>query len=438
MKSSHIITIASLAYVAVCCQPATALNADTNTFGITALDQQFSPLAENNRPLLFKRIVATFDSKYQIRKSKSSHNNLSDGLAAYYLPRELQALLDMWRATKNLSYLTGAKKLVFETMAEAQKNQHILLWHDQERGTWPCFFTKDIEKITGGHAQLNDFQCSAGFMMVADALNQAHESGWKEIADFVEKQIVGKWLFCNPNIKLEDLTGPKSAMYLLITLDSGRDKREHYATICMDLHKLGYHRYPYQQWSEFLIQTYLGDRVSLEQPIPNADKLGNAIPKDWDWGIIRNKTTGGFIWYWTKDIVILDTSHANRTVLLATKAYNEGLIDRAKLEGFINTLKYQIWAPGKGPFHFNNFIDGTDREVSGMGPGEIGNLWFGWHRLAAYDQTLRELFISIAYDLTNNGPNVIGQNKGMEEAPLCLLAWGARLLAEDGEPQKFP
>ena len=69
-----------------------------------------------------------------------------------------------------------------------------------------------------------------------------------------------------------------------------------------------------------------------------------------------------------------------------------------------------------------------------MGPGLKGNIWFGWHRLAAYDDTLKDLYISIAYDLTNGGPNVIGQNKAMKEAQLCFFAWAARLLAENGQP----
>jgi hypothetical protein len=407
---------------------------------IPVLDPTISPLAPANRDLLFKRIIATFDYKYEIHRLKNSDKNLADGYTIYYLRRELQALIDMWRATDNPAYLEQAKKLVFKAIADANSNRHRLLWRNQSRGNWPCFFSKGIEKATGGHGQLYDFQGSAGFMMVATALNQAKKPGWKEIADFVEKNIVEKWLFYSPSREPEDFSSLKSNMYLLIVLDSARDKREHFATICMDLHKLGYHRYPYQQWSEFLIRTYLGDRVGLEQPIPNADELGNAIPKNWDWGIIRNKKTGGFIWYWTKDIVIQDTSHANRTVWLATKAYYEDLIDQIKLNGFINTLKYQVWNPDKGPFYFNNFIDGNDREMPGLGPGCGGNVWFGWHRLAAYDDTLKDLFISLAYDLTNDGPNIPkgAQNKAMEEAPLCFYAWAARLLSPNGDPKIFP
>jgi hypothetical protein len=408
---------------------------------IPVLDPTISPLDPANRDLLFKRLIATFDYKYEIHRLKNSDKNLADGSTIYYLRQELQALIDMWRATDNPAYLEQAKKLVFKAIADSKSNQHQLLWHNQSRGNWPCFFSKGIEKATGGHGQLYDFQGSAGFMMVANALNQAQESGWKEIADFVEKQIVEKWLFRDPNIKLEDLTGPKSAMYLLITLDSGRDKREHFATICMDLHKLGYRKYPYKQWAEFLTDLYIGVRISLDQPAPGASELGKHTPNDW--GVIPREPTGGYVWHWMinwreKIPVVQDTSHANRTVWLAAKAYDQGLIDRPRLEGFINTLKFQIWAPAKGPFYFNNFIDGNDRERSGLGPGRAGNVWFGWHRLAAYDQTLKELYISIAYDLTNNGPNIVGQNKGMEEAPLCFYAWAARLLSPNGDPKIFP
>jgi hypothetical protein len=66
-------------------------------------------------------------------------------------------------------------------------------------------------------------------------------------------------------------------------------------------------------------------------------------------------------------------------------------------------------------------------------------MWFGWHRLAAYDDDLMTLFISLAYDLTNGGPNMpLSQNKTMEEAPLCFYAWAARLLAPEGRPRAFP
>lgn len=439
MKYHYLIkVIVCLVYLLIRYQSATAVSTASNKPAIPALNPQFSPLAKENHLLLFKRIVATFDSKYRIHEFKNRHKNLADNSVVYYLRRELQALIDMWRATGNLSYLDRAEKLTIKAITDAQKNQRMLLWHNHKRGIWPCFFAKSIEKITGGHGQLNDFQGSAGFMMVANALNQARRPGWEKIADFVETKIITKWLFRDPNMTFEKLTGPKSEMYLLAALDGARDKREHFATICMNLDKLGYKKYPYKQWAKFLTDVYLGDRTSLAQPYPRASELGNVIPKNWDWGVIPNKKTGGFLWYWTKNNVVPDTSHANRTVWLATKAYQENLIDREKLDGFINTFKHQVWAPDKKPFHFNNFIDGSDKIIGRMGPGKKGNVWFGWNRLAAYDETLKGLFISIAYDLTNGGPNVIGQNKGMENAPLCFYAWAARLLASDGKPHIFP
>ncbi len=124
---------------------------------------------------------------------------------------------------------------------------------------------------------------------------------------------------------------------------------------------------------------------------------------------------------------------------MAAKAYSKGLIDRAVLDGLANTLRYRIWAPEKGPFYFNNYVDGSDCDLGGLRPGRGGNIWFGWHRLAAYHPDLEELFLAVAYDLTNGGPNLPdgAQNKTMNEAPLCLEAWAARLLA-GGQPRSFP
>lgn len=417
-----------------------AAASSTNTLKgkIPALNPQLSPLAEENRPLLLKRIITTFDYKYEIHCLKSSHRNLADGSAVYHLRQELQALIDMWRATNDPAYLEQAKKLVFKAITNAKSNPHPLLLRGQSRGNWPCFFSKNQEKDTGGHGQLYDFQGSAGFMMVANALHQAKKPGWKEIADFVEKNIVEKWLFYTPSIKPENFYGPKSKMYLLIVLDSSRDKREHFATICMNLYKLGCRKYPYKQWANFLTDLYIGIRAGLDELAPCAGELGKHAPKDW--GVIRYKATEGFVWYWTKNIIVQDTSHANRTVWLAARAYHEGLIDRGKLDGFINTLKRQVWVPDKGPFHFNSYFNARGKVAQRLDSGQRGNVWFGWHRLAAYDDTLKDLFISLAYDLTNGGPNIPkgAQNKAMEQAPLCLLAWAARLLSPSGQTQKFP
>jgi hypothetical protein len=412
------------------------------------LKPQVSPLDPLNRPLLLKRLVAAFDRQYAAHLRKNESKNLSDDMAVYYLRQELQALIDMWRAAGKSAYLEQANNRVVKAIADAQSNQRSLLWRNRSRGTWPCFFLKSAESQTGGHNQLCDFQGAAGFLMVADALNQAGRDGWKDIADFVEQNIVEKWLFYAPSIKPEDFQGPRSKIYLLDVLNTARDIREHFAVICMDLNKLGYQKYPYQQWAEFLTNLYIGFRSDLRQSPPEALGLGRQAPRDW--GILPLKSTGGYVWYYIPDwrrkgkTAVFDTAHANRTVWLAARAYHDGLIDKAGLDMFINTFKKQIWKPEKNPFYFANFVDGSDvayidPKHGVLPPGYKGQVWFGWHRLAAYDDAVKDLFVSIAYDLTNGGSNMpLSQNKTMENAPLCFYAWAARLLAPDGKPQEFP
>jgi hypothetical protein len=412
------------------------------------LKPQASPLDEVNRPLLLKRFIAAFDWEYATHVRKNKSKNLSDDMAVYYLRQELQALIDMWRATGKPSYLEQANNRVIKAMADAKSNQRPLLRRNRPRGTWPCFFLKKVEKETGGHNQLSDFQGAAGFLMVADALKEAGQDGWKDIADFVEKYIIEKWLFYTPSIKPEHLQGPKSRIYLLTVLNTARDIREHFAVICLDLHKLGYRKYPYQQWGECLTSLYLSFRSDLRQSVPMVWGLGNHIPSDW--GVLPRGTTGGYVWYYIPDwrrkrkTAILDTAHANRTAWLAARAHHEGLIDKAGLDIFIKTFKKQIWKPQKNPFYFANFVDGSDVAYKDskhgiLPPGYKGHVWFGWHRLAAYDNTVKDLFLSLAYDLTNGGPNMpLSQNKTMANAPLCFYAWAARLLAPDGKPREFP
>ena len=412
------------------------------------LKSQVSPLDPLNQPLLFKRFVAAFDRQYAVHLRKNESKNLSDDMAVYYLRQELQALIDMWRATGKLTYLEQANNRVVKAIADAKSNQRPLLWRNRSRGTWPCFFLKSAESQTGGHNQLCDFQGAAGFLMVADALNQAGQEGWKDIADFVEKNIVEKWLFYTPSIKPEDFQGRSSKIYLLDILNTARDIREHFAVICMDLNKLGYRKYPYRQWAEFLTNLYIGFRSDLRQSPPEALGLGRRAPRDW--GVLPLKSKGSYVWYYIPDwrrkgkTAVFDTAHANRTVWLAAKAYHEGLIDKTGLNMFIETFKKQIWKPQKNPFYFANFVDGSDvayidPKHGVLPPGYKGQVWFGWHRLAAYDNALKNLFVSLAYDLTNGGPNMpLSQNKTMENAPLCFYAWAARLLAPDGKPQEFP
>ena len=412
------------------------------------LNPQASPLDQANQSLLLKRLIAAFDREYATHVRKNTSKNLSDDMAVYYLRQELQALIDMWRATGKLAYLEQANNRVIKAIADAKSNQRPLLRHNRPRGIWPCFFLKEAEEQTGGHNQICDFQGAAGFLMVADALNQAGLDGWKDIADFVEKNIVEKWLFYTPSIKPEDFDGPRSKIYLLAVLNTARDIREHFAVICMDLHKLGYQKYPYLQWAECLTNLYVGFRSDLYQSPPMTWELGRHSPSDW--GVLPRESTGGYVWYFIPDwrrkgkTAVLDTAHANRTVWLAVRAYHEGLIDKTGLDMFINTLKKQIWKPEKNPFYFANFVDGSDISYDDpkhgtLPPGYKGHVWFGWHRLAAYDNAVKNLFLSLAYDLTNGGPNMpLSQNKTMENAPLCFYAWAARLLAPDGKPQEFP
>lgn len=155
---------------------------------------------------------------------------------------------------------------------------------------------------------------------------------------------------------------------------------------------------------------------------------------------------GGYTWllipnYETDKLVpAIDTSHGNRTAWLAARAYAEDLVDRTVVDGLLNTLAFQIWAPEKGPFYFNNYADGTDGDLDGLGPGRGGNVWFGWHRLATYDPELEALFLRLACDLTDGGPSLPdgAQNKTMANARLCLEAWGVRLLASEGRAYSFP
>jgi hypothetical protein len=412
------------------------------------LKPQASPLDQANQPLLLKRFIAAFDREYAKHVEKNKSKNLSDDMAVYYLRQELQALIDMWRATGKSAYLEQANNRVIKAIADAKSNQRPLLRHNRPRGTWPCFFLKEAEEQTGGHNQICDFQGAAGFLMVADALKQAGQDGWKDIADFVETNIVEKWLFYAPSIKPEDFQGPRSKIYLLGVLNTARDIREHFAVICMDLNKLGYRKYPYQQWAECLTNLYIGFRSDLRQSPPRDWGLGRHAPSDW--GVLPRESMGGYVWCFIPDwrrkgkTAVLDTAHANRTVWLAARAYHEGLIDKAGLDMFITTFKKQIWKPEKNPFYFANFVDGSDVAYDDpkhgiLPPGYKGHVWFGWHRLAAYDNAVRDLFISLAYDLTNGGPNMpLSQNKTMENAPQCFYAWAARLLAPDGKPQEFP
>jgi hypothetical protein len=425
----------------IICLPYCALGISQEN--LPSLNPSISPLDPNNQPLLFKRLVAAFDRAYA-RHLKINVQSPADDFAFYYLRQELQALIDMWRATSDPAYLDQAEKRARQAITDARANMRPLLWHTQKRGQWPCFLLKKVVSQTGGHNQINDFQGAAGLLMVARALKQAERNGYQPIADFVEQSIIEKWLQYKPTVQASQLIGPESNAALLVVLDRARDKREHFACLCMDLDSLGYDKYPYKAWTHMLIDLYLGIRKDLQQAPPQADRYGKRVPRDW--GVLRQPQTGAFIWYFGythkghKALPVMDTSHGNRTVWLAAQAYEQDLIDRPHLDGFVRTLKLHVWAPRKGPFYFNNFVDGTDRAVQQQAPGLKGNLWFGWHRLAVFDAALRDLFLSIAYDLTNTGEFLPdkAQNKAMDNAPLCFYAWGARLLSPIGAAQVFP
>ena len=301
-----------------------------------------------------------------------------------------------------------------------------------------------IEAETGGHSQLCDFQGSVGFLMVARALRQVNDPAADEIAAFVETEIVEKWLYYKPSITPWHMQNANSFNNVLAILNMGRDTREHFACLCLDLHKIGSRKYAYRTWAKRLLELYLTIRYDPDEPAPNSEGIEHLIPDDW--GLFAQQADAGYTWLlipnYDRDssLPASDTSHGNRTAWLAVRAYSEDLIDEKVLNGLVNTLEFRIWAPEKELFHFNNYSDGTDGELDGLAPGRGGNVWFGWHRLAAYNAKLATLFIALASDLIEGGSNLPpgAQNKTMANAPLCLEAWGARLLTPASQPHRFP
>lgn len=409
------------------------------------LDPNLPPTAPENLPRLYERLVAAFDDEYGAHLETQRHRDLSDGMTVYYLRQELQALIDIWRATGNDAYLDQATDLALQAIQAAAGNLQPLLWHGEWRGNWPCFFLESVQAQTGGHNQLCDFQGCAGFLHVARVLQEVNRPEWKPITDFVEHQVVTKWLYYKPSITGWDLTvDPDSANTLFAILNAGRDVREQFACICLDLYALGRRNYAYDRWAGRLIEMYLTPRYDVNQPAPHQDEMPRLIPANW--GLFARSTSDGWTWFvvpnddparWSEPA---DTSHANRAAWLAARAYAEGLIDPNVIGGLVNTLRDRIWTPANGPFYFTNYTDGSDDEINGLPAGRGGNVWFGWHRLAAHDESLRTLFLSLACDLTYDGPNLPtgAQNKSMLNARTCLEAWAARLIAEEGRPKIFP
>ncbi len=411
---------------------------------LPALDPDFTAAARENRPVLYERLVAGYGRDYLFRMAANDGRKLSDGMTVYYLQRELQSLVDMWRGTGNPAYLDLARRLTLQAINEATTHPLPLLWHEVPRGDWPCFYLGSVATETGGHNQLCDFQGSAGFMLVARALHEIADPNWQTIADFVERDVIEKWLYYRPSVAAEQLLGTDSFGTVLLTLNSGRDVREHFACLCLDLDALGCDTYPYRTWAERLIELYLAPRYSADDLPPNTEGIQRIIPPDW--GLFVQVADEGYVWLLIPNYgagsadAAIDTSHANRTAWLAARAYSEGLVDETVLAGLLNTLKFRIWAPEKGPFYFNNYSDGADGMLGALQSGRGGNVWFGWHRLAVFDTDLEQLFLALAYDLTNGGPNLPegAQNKTMQNAPLCLVAWATRLLGSKAELDRFP
>lgn len=409
---------------------------------LPTLDPAVSPLDPRNRTALFNRLVTAFDRLYLQELKDRGEHRLTDDMAFYYFRQELQGLVDMWRATGNKVYLEQAFLRTGKALMDGRENMKPLLYQGEERGVWPCFLFRQVETITGGHSQLVDFQGATGLLMVARALQVAKMEGANQLGAFVEESILAKWVNYRPQVTLKQLRGPQAQRYLLALLDSGRDKREHFAVICMDMHHLGAQGLPYAQFATLLTQLYVSRRETQTTPFPYADMLGSSVPQDW--GLQPQSQNNSLIWYYAtsrnQPLQIMDTSHGNRTVWLATRALSEEMLGQTQVDSLVRSLKHQIWKPAQGPFYFANYVDGKDTPVQKLGPGRKGNLWFGWHRLAAYDTSLRDLFISMAYDLTNEGPHFPkgSQNKTMTEARLCFYAWAARLLAEEGQPKVFP
>lgn len=409
------------------------------------LNPDISPLAVENQAALLDRLMLGFGRDYSTQYMASLGRNLADATTIYFLRQELQGFVDMWRATGKTAYLDHATSLTLQAIQEATANTTPLILHGRDyRGEWPTFFLPSVVAQTNGHSQLCDYQGCSGFMQVARALHQVNDPTWRQIADFVEQKVLEKWLYHRSSVTQAHLTGGNSFPYLMATLNSGRDVREHFAAICIDLYRLGYRRYPYWDWATLMVDLYLTPRSDPNQTAPHAEAIPNRVPLNW--GLLVRTDSQGYVWLsvphydpnrWTE---VSDTSHANRAAWLAAKAYSEGMIDKSVVEGLINTLRWKIWAPEKGPFYFNNYVDGSDGPMGGLPSGRGGNVWFGWHRLATYDDTLNTLFISMGYDLTSGGPNIPegAQNRVMINAATCLQAWAARLLASKGQPTRFP
>jgi hypothetical protein len=124
------------------------------------LSQARTPSAGTSAKL--KRLVSAFEREYaEYQRTVASWE--MNAVEVYHLRRGVQALVDMWRATGNRTYLRRAHDLTLRAMQAAQATPRPMHRGSTSHGEWPCFFHPDVEKVTGGHSQGSDFQGASGF-----------------------------------------------------------------------------------------------------------------------------------------------------------------------------------------------------------------------------------------------------------------------------------
>ena len=192
--------LAALAIAASGVPVSTQTSPTTYEMVLPSLNPDLPASAEENLPLLYQRLLMAFAGDYGTYLMDHQNRDLADGMTVYYLRQELQALTDMWRATGKDIYLDLAADLSLRAIQAAIDNRRPLLDHGESRGDWPCFYLESVQAQTGGHSQLCDFQGCAGFLNVACILQQLNRPEWEPITDFVEHQVVEKWLYYKPSI----------------------------------------------------------------------------------------------------------------------------------------------------------------------------------------------------------------------------------------------
>ena len=366
-------------------------------------------------------------------------------MTVYHLQRELQACVDMWRATGSSTYLEQATDLALCAVEEARENPRPLMWHGESRGEWPCFYLDTVAAQTGGHSQLCDFQGAAGFLSCGPgpATSSTCPTS-RQIADFVEQDIVRKWLYYKPSIKPEHLTGPESRHVPPGRPELRRAVREHFACICLDLHAMGYDSYPYRDWAKLLIDLYLTPRYDPGQPAPYEDLMPERIPRDWGLPVVT--TADGVVWLSIPD---LDPNNpTGRAGHLACQPHRvaggEGLCGRARRperrrrpcqhaslsdlgsrEGpvLLQQLRRRQRLQARRPRR----RAGRQHLVRLASPGRLQPAT--WKSCSSRSRTISP----------TAGPTcpTAPRTRPCSEAPLCLEAWAARLLTA-GQTRTFP